>query len=566
MMMDRNPRFPDSRGTSFSPILRRNVCFPPGNLSRLAPRFNQDSNNNNRAVETKKDFSGLGARSLPAQPTDLPMGIVEKYRRGETHAVSALYQLSQVLKFQLVMKETVTPDHVQSLSFAFCAVIDGVKYKTGTGMNKKEAKAKAARLALEELLPSFESQPQLPDAAVSPPPLPVKEFPCTDFYPGRSACGRRSSLYEQITQVVKKEFNELLEKYPEFNCSRKTVAAFVIQSPTGYEVVAIGTGDTNTNQHATANGRLLHDSHAVVTARRSLLRYLYRHLLLFYSKKSTMVKKSIFQLDLNSQLLTLKRNITIHLYMNQLPKGSAQLPPRLHFNPCSISAWEVNNQIGLHVTIEGKVFSVFSSPLTQMPTKIVSMSASDKITQWQVLGLQGALLSHFIEPIYVGSILIGDASCSDVRGLEIAVKQRVEGITSKLPMYYCVYRPHISLASAVHTTEVNSGQRALSMNWSKGDISVELVDGLTGKTVEESPFKTGVALASRLCKTAMLSRFNLVAKEAEREDLLHATSYYEAKMSSKSYQEAKIVLKTCLGDSGFGSWLVKSPVSDQFCI
>nr|XP_015199388.1 PREDICTED: adenosine deaminase domain-containing protein 1 isoform X2 [Lepisosteus oculatus] len=510
MMMDRNPRFPDSRGTSFSPILRRNVCFPPGNLSRLAPRFNQDSNNNNRAVETKKDFSGLGARSLPAQPTDLPMGIVEKYRRGETHAVSALYQLSQVLKFQLVMKETVTP--------------------------------------------------------VSPPPLPVKEFPCTDFYPGRSACGRRSSLYEQITQVVKKEFNELLEKYPEFNCSRKTVAAFVIQSPTGYEVVAIGTGDTNTNQHATANGRLLHDSHAVVTARRSLLRYLYRHLLLFYSKKSTMVKKSIFQLDLNSQLLTLKRNITIHLYMNQLPKGSAQLPPRLHFNPCSISAWEVNNQIGLHVTIEGKVFSVFSSPLTQMPTKIVSMSASDKITQWQVLGLQGALLSHFIEPIYVGSILIGDASCSDVRGLEIAVKQRVEGITSKLPMYYCVYRPHISLASAVHTTEVNSGQRALSMNWSKGDISVELVDGLTGKTVEESPFKTGVALASRLCKTAMLSRFNLVAKEAEREDLLHATSYYEAKMSSKSYQEAKIVLKTCLGDSGFGSWLVKSPVSDQFCI
>lgn len=76
-------------------------------------------------------------------------------------------------------------------------------------------------------------------------------------------------------------------------------------------------------------------------------------------------------------------------------------------NPLSISAWEVNNQIGLHVVVEGKVFSKISSSYEQMGSHVVSMSATDKITQWQVLGFQGALLSHFIEPVYVNSIFVG---------------------------------------------------------------------------------------------------------------------------------------------------------------
>lgn len=45
-----------------------------------------------------------------------------------------------------------------------------------------------------------------------------------------------------------------------------------------------------------------------------------------------------------------------------------------------------------------------------------------------------------------------------------------------------------------------------------------------------SPFKSGPALASRLCKAAMLSRFNLVAQEAQRPELLAAVSYREAKV------------------------------------
>lgn len=37
-------------------------------------------------------------------------------------------------------------------------MIDGVRYKTGMGVTKKEARLKAATLALEELLPTLGSQ------------------------------------------------------------------------------------------------------------------------------------------------------------------------------------------------------------------------------------------------------------------------------------------------------------------------------------------------------------------------------------------------------------------------
>ncbi|KAI8612354.1 adenosine deaminase/editase [Chytriomyces sp. MP71] len=262
--------------------------------------------------------------------------------------------------------------------------------------------------------------------------------------------------------------------------NRWTVGAAVVQLRDGRdaEAVAIGTGVKclSMSQAREGAGAVVADVHAEVLCRRAFIRYLMSEMHL-----SLKAQKSIFSFskDTKDQFpLALNASFTFHFYISQSPCGdastecldSSQSEEERFTNESKRRKYldgtaQPSNSIPDASTptvphefaaaqrrgevLRGRLDFTKHGILRTKPGRIdaemsLSMSCSDKICKWLVLGASGALLGHFIRPIFFEGIVVGD--WFDEVALRRALIIRSHGILD-LPAEYS-NRPTPFLAQA----------------------------------------------------------------------------------------------------------------------
>lgn len=248
-------------------------------------------------------------------------------------------------------------------------------------------------------------------------------------------------MEKTIPELVKqhlKIFGISLEKEP----TPWTVYAAIVAYNTetlSNTLIAFGSGikclpDVIIDEHPES---LVHDSHAEIVCRRSFLIFIYEQLIKL--SKDNEKENSLFYFDHKLQKYRWKSENKLIFYSSQSPckwkifvflfkflGGDASIfKTILSNNNCAkrsrisynneLAAGRETDTIGILRTKPGRGDSPFAS----------SMSCSDKIASWNILGIQGALLTHFIMPIYLDYILLGDDF--DQESLDRALKQRTVG-------------------------------------------------------------------------------------------------------------------------------------------
>lgn len=476
------------------------------------------------------------------------------------HPISALVQFAQMkqkkVDFDIVSQ--IGPAH--NCIFEIAVTYDGRQFPSVKNRKKRQARMLAADMALREM---------------------IKE----GIYSNEPPAEQTTEITEEMTHFDKmaalshKQFMELVTSTDVEIPGRKVIAAIIMKQGTDDvgTVISIGAGNRCiSGDNITMEGTAVNDSHAEIVCRRGFLRYLYGHLLNYTPGTASPLLEAA-----PSGRLRAKKGITFHLYVSTCPCGDGALfsprdasksppDPERDLQRAHTPTWDNEANGKIRTKIEGGEgtipidddFVAQTWDGLQRGERLRTMSCSDKVCLWNVVGVQGSLLSHFLEPIYLDSLTLG--YLFDHGHLSRAVCCRLtKGDALKLPKAYHLNHPWIGRVTKCIPPRDTHKTRAVSFNWSYGDESLEVTDGVIGmiKSREEPP---AAPSSSRICKKDTFRLFVKVCERFSREKLHKNQSYRAVKQASKDYQAAKNALKKKIIEQKLGKWVSKPQEMEMF--
>lgn len=294
----------------------------------------------------------------------------------------------------------------------------------------------------------------------------------------------------------------------------------VDNDPNNLKVVSIGTGSKFFyGKNLDSNGNVVHDTHAEVVARRGFIRYVYNQINQHVTSNSS---SSIFEKtdDLKSKF-QLKSGIKFHLYVSTAPCGDVRVHSHKNGKD-SISGAIPEGQL----RTKGQSALTVTKDTTAENISKTNMSCSAKLLKWNILGIQGALLTELIEPIYFSSIILGEKF--NAKHMERALYGRIETDSITLPKGFSITQPELMKVSMTKA-KVAPYSPNHSINWNGQGYNVEIIESTSGKTMGRDKTKK----YSRISKRAFFCEFQRICKKLNRK---HELKYSDAKSCAHDYQ------------------------------
>nr|XP_016939108.1 double-stranded RNA-specific editase Adar isoform X1 [Drosophila suzukii] len=462
--------------------------------------------------------------------------------------VMLLYELFNDVNF-----ECINIDGAQNnCRFKMTVTINEKKFD-GTGPSKKLAKNAAAKAALASLCNISYSPMVVPQKNV---PLPIDDKSSSMELPQIHA--------DTIGRLVLEKFMEVI-KGQEAYSRRKVLAGIVMTENMNFceaKVISVSTGTKCVSgEHMSVNGAVLNDSHAEIVSRRCLLKFLYAQLDLQCNQATAY--QSIFVRNTDGQYpYKLKSGVHFHLYINTAPCGDARIFSP-HENDTGVDKHpnrKARGQLRTKIESGEGTIPVKSSDGIQtwdgvlQGQRLLTMSCSDKIARWNIVGIQGSLLSSIIEPVYLHSIVLG--SLLHPEHMYRAVCGRIEKSIQGLPPPYHLNKPRLALVTSAEPRNQAKAPN-FGINWTIGDTELEVVNSLTGRTIGGQ--------VSRITKQAFFVKYGFLMTNLPGILVRKVTTDYgQTKANVKDYQTAKLELFSAFKREDLGSWLKKPIEQDEF--